>query len=36
MDHDSAAVRLSAAVIRQLGHSRWNQENNGWMDLNKH
>jgi hypothetical protein len=25
-----------AAVIRQLGHSRWKQENNGWMDLSKH
>jgi len=27
---------FSAAVIRQLGHSRWNHENNGWMDLTKH
>ena len=25
-----------ATVIRQLGHSRWKQENNGWMDLTKH
>jgi hypothetical protein len=25
-----------AAIIRQLGHSRWKQENNGWMDLTKH
>jgi hypothetical protein len=25
-----------AATIRQLGHSRWNNENNGWMDLTKH
>jgi hypothetical protein len=25
-----------AAVIRQLGHSRWKNENNGWMDLTKH
>ena len=25
-----------AATIRQLGHSRWKQENNGWMDLTKH
>jgi hypothetical protein len=24
------------AVIRQLGHSRWKNENNGWMDLTKH
>lgn len=23
-------------VIRQLGHSRWKNENNGWMDLTKH
>jgi hypothetical protein len=25
-----------AATIRQLGHSRWKHENNGWMDLTKH
>src|SRR5215831_4646478 len=25
-----------ATVVRQLGHSRWNNENNGWMDLTKH
>lgn len=25
-----------ATVIRQLGHSRWKNENNGWMDLTKH
>jgi hypothetical protein len=25
-----------APVIRQLGHGRWNNENNGWMDLTKH
>jgi hypothetical protein len=25
-----------AATIRRLGHSRWKQENNGWMDLTKH
>lgn len=25
-----------ATTIRQLGHSRWKQENNGWMDLTKH
>jgi len=24
------------SVIRQLGHSRWKNENNGWMDLTKH
>ena len=23
-------------LIRQLGHSRWKNENNGWMDLTKH
>jgi hypothetical protein len=23
-------------VIRQLGHSRWKNENNGWMDLTKY
>ena len=27
---------FSAAIIRQLGHQRWKQENNGWMDLTKH
>lgn len=27
---------VPAAVIRQLGHSRWKNENNGWMDLTKH
>jgi hypothetical protein len=25
-----------ATTIRQLGHRRWKQENNGWMDLTKH
>jgi hypothetical protein len=25
-----------APLIRQLGHSRWKNENNGWMDLTKH
>jgi hypothetical protein len=24
------------SVIRQLGHGRWKNENNGWMDLTKH
>ena len=24
------------AVVRQLGHSRWDNENSGWMDLTKH
>ena len=23
-------------LIRRLGHERWKQENNGWMDLTKH
>src|ERR1700752_1906826 len=27
---------FSATVIRQLGHSRWKNENNGWMDLTQH
>jgi hypothetical protein len=27
---------FSASTIRQLGHARWKQENNGWMDLSKH
>jgi len=27
---------FAATVIRQLGHSRWKNENNGWMDLTKH
>src|SRR5262249_53294905 len=27
---------FSATVVRQLGHSRWKNENNGWMDLTKH
>ncbi len=27
---------FSAATVRQLGHSRWKNENNGWMDLTKH
>jgi hypothetical protein len=29
-------VAFSPAVVRQLGHSRWKNENNGWMDLSKH
>jgi len=27
---------FSAAVVRQLGHDRWKNENNGWMDLTQH
>jgi hypothetical protein len=30
------AQAFPAAVIRRLGHDRWKQENNGWMDLTKH
>ena len=25
-----------ATAVRQLGHSRWKHENNGWMDLTQH
>lgn len=25
-----------ATAVRQLGHSRWKNENNGWMDLTQH
>ncbi len=25
-----------APVVRHLGHDRWKEENNGWMDLTKH
>jgi len=28
--------RFSPSTIRLLGHDRWKQENNGWMDLTKH
>ena len=27
---------FAAPQIRRLGHDRWKQENNGWMDLTKH
>ncbi len=27
---------FSTPVIRQLGHTRWKNENNGWMDLTKY
>jgi hypothetical protein len=30
------ALAFPAPIIRQLGHQRWNNENNGWMDLTKH
>lgn len=30
------APAFPAATLRQLGHSRWKQENNGWMELTKH
>lgn len=29
-------AQFSAVTIRKLGHDRWKQENNGWMDLAKH
>jgi len=28
-------AQFSPATIRKLGHDRWKQENNGWMDLTK-
>ena len=31
-----ASPAFPASVIRPIGHSRWKQENNGWMDLSKH
>ena len=30
------ASQFSAATVRRLGHDRWKNENNGWMDLTKH
>jgi hypothetical protein len=27
---------FSAPLVRRLGHARWKQENNGWMDLTQH
>jgi hypothetical protein len=30
------AAVFPARLVRQLGHSRWKNENNGWMDLTKH
>ena len=30
------AQAFPAPVIRRLGHDRWKNENNGWMDLTKH
>jgi hypothetical protein len=30
------AQAFPSAVIRRLGHDRWKQENNGWMDLTQH
>ena len=29
-------AQFSPVTIRKLGHDRWKQENNGWMDLTKH
>jgi len=30
------SAALAAAVVRQLGHARWKNENNGGMDLTQH
>jgi len=30
------APAFPAPLVRRLGHDRWKQENNGWMDLTKH
>ena len=30
------AQAFPAPIIRRLGHDRWKNENNGWMDLTKH
>jgi len=30
------AQAFPAPVVRRLGHDRWKQENNGWMDLSQH
>lgn len=27
---------FSAATVRRIGHDRWKQENNGWMDLTRY
>lgn len=29
-------AQFTPVTIRRLGHDRWKQENNGWMDLTKH
>ena len=31
-----AASAFPAPVVRRLGHLRWKNENNGWMDLTQH
>jgi hypothetical protein len=36
LGHHPPRAGLSRSVIRQLGQSRWKNENNGWMDLTKH
>ena len=36
LDHHPSQQVFPTPVIRQLGHSRWKNENNGWMDLTKH
>ena len=30
------AQAFPGPVVRRLGHNRWKQENNGWMDFTKH
>jgi len=30
------AQAFPASVVRRLGHDRWKNENNGWMDLTQH
>ena len=29
-------AQFTPVTVRHLGHDRWKQENNGWMDLTKH
>ena len=36
VDHYARLPGLSQVVVRELGHSRWKNENNGWMDLTKY
>jgi len=36
LGHYPAKQAFPTSLLRQLGHSRWKNENNGWMDLTKH